>query len=123
MARSWRMAWGGCRGARELLKGAACHGYWLTWAVWRIGLEAWWSWSGWPWPVANATRLAACYSRFLTTPNCRTRGERQSGCIGRHEMAFSAWNRTMFTIAKFLPAQCTTNLVEGARTFGERVSR
>jgi hypothetical protein len=37
-------------------------------------------------------------------------------------MTFSAWNRTMVTVAKFLPAQCTTNLVEGARAFSERVS-
>jgi hypothetical protein len=28
----------------------------------------------------------------------------------------------MVTVAKFLPAQCTTNLVQGARSFGERVS-
>jgi hypothetical protein len=72
--------------------------------------------------VATPTRPAACWSRFLAAANCRTRGERRSGCIGRHEMSFSAWNRTMVTIAKLLPTQCTTNLVKGARAFRERVS-
>jgi hypothetical protein len=47
----------------------------------------------------------------------RTRGRCYSSDFGRHFLAFSVWIRILVTVAKFLPAQCSTCLIKGSQPF------
>jgi hypothetical protein len=47
----------------------------------------------------------------------RTRGRCYSSDFGRHILAFSVWIRILVTVAKFLPAQCSTCLIKGSQPF------
>jgi hypothetical protein len=61
--------------------------------------------------------------RFLFAAFRRTRGGCYSSDFGRSFLAVSVWNRTLVTVAKLLPAQCSSKLIEDAQPLGSRFRR
>jgi hypothetical protein len=61
--------------------------------------------------------------RFLFATFRRTRGGCYRSDFGRPFLAISVWNRTLVTVAKLLPAQCSSKLIEDAQPLGSRFRR
>jgi hypothetical protein len=47
----------------------------------------------------------------------QTGGRCYGSDFGRHFLALSVWIRILVTVAKFLPAQCSTCLIKGSQPF------